>query len=85
MCVAPARRAAMTTIAPIGPQPVTSTALAQQRAGAVDRVQRHRQRLGHRALAVADAVGQPVGLAGVSTTISWRNAPCTCGMRIALP
>ncbi len=64
MCAAPARRAAMITSAPIGPQPVTSTELAQQRAGAVHGVQRHRQRLGHRAFGVAHAVGQRVGLAG---------------------
>jgi hypothetical protein len=53
----------MITIAPIGPQPVTST--TQQRARAVDGMQGHRQRLGHRAFGVADVSSQRMRLAGL--------------------
>ena len=74
MCVAPARRAAMTIIAPIGPQPVTSTCLPSSEPGAAHRVQRHRQRLGHRAFAVAHAVGQPIGLRGVDDDLLAERA-----------
>jgi hypothetical protein len=55
----------MITIAPIGPQPVTRTDRPSSGTGAVYRVQRHRQRLGHRALAVGDVLCQPMRLAHV--------------------
>jgi hypothetical protein len=70
ICVAPARRA--------GDQ----HALAEQRPGTVDGVQRHRQRLGHRAFAVADMVCQLVRLAGVADdalaegALHMRHAHC---------
>ena len=57
---APERRRC--TRAPIGPQPVTRHPLAQKRAGPVDRMQRHRQRLSERRLVDRDAVGHLVAL-----------------------
>src|SRR6218665_1719392 len=61
--LAPARRAAISTRAPTRPAP--HPALAQQRAGLPDRVQRHRQRLAKSRDLVGERVGHGNALRGI--------------------
>ena len=81
---APAQRAAITVSAPIGPQPVTSTFLPSS--GPARRTACSATANGS-AIAPSRSLRLPASLnaCAVSTTISRRNAPCTCGVRIALP
>ena len=58
--------------------------LAEQRAGAVDGMQRDGEGLGKGGLVDRDAVGDLVALPG-SATRRWRKAPWICGIGIALP
>ena len=84
ICAAPARRAAITSSAPIGPQPVTSTRWPSSGPA---------RRTACSATDSGSAIAPSLSLKSsasrcawsVSTTISCRNAPCTCGVRMALP
>jgi hypothetical protein len=84
MCVAPARRAAMMAIAPIGPQPVTST---ERPSSGPARLTACSATDSGSAIAPSPSEMPSASLnaCDASITISCRNAPCTCGMRIALP
>ncbi len=85
MCVAPARRAAMIASAPIGPQPVTSTRLPSSEPARRTACSATDSGSAIEPSPSLTRVGQPVRLASARTTICWRKAPCTCGVRIALP
>ena len=74
----------MTASAPIGPQPVTSTLLPSSGPA---RLTACSATDSGSAIAPSPSLTWSASLCAwlASQTMRWRKAPCTCGVRIALP
>ncbi len=69
----------------MGPEPVNEDALAEQRTGALDRMEADRERLGEGGLGGSDMVGDLHRLALLDDQHLAEARPWTWGKRMALP